>query len=64
LRAKKSFRHPRSEGREADFADGRVLRVNTVANYDPDIIPCLQTPPPCSFEKISGTHIYRPLDKA
>jgi hypothetical protein len=38
--------------------------VNTVANYDPDIIPYLQTPPPCAFEKISATRMYRPLDKS
>jgi hypothetical protein len=36
-----------------------IYAVNTVANYDPDIIPYLNTPAPCAFEKIKGTHQYR-----
>jgi hypothetical protein len=36
-----------------------VYAVNTVANYDPDIIPYLNTPAPCAFEKIEGTNKYR-----
>jgi hypothetical protein len=36
-----------------------IYAVNTVANYDPDIIPYLNTPAPCAFEKITGTHKYR-----
>ncbi len=36
-----------------------IYAVNTVANYDPDIIPYLNTPAPCAFEKIEGTHKYR-----
>jgi len=35
---------------------------NTVANYDPDIIPYLNTQPPCAFEKISGTNKYRRVE--
>ena len=36
-----------------------VYAVNTVANYDPDIIPYLNTPAPCAFEKIANTNRYR-----
>lgn len=36
-----------------------VYSVNTVANYDPDVIPYLNTPAPCAFEKIEGTNKYR-----
>ena len=39
-----------------------IYEVNTVANHDPDIIPHLDTPAPCAFEKIIGTHSYRPVD--
>jgi hypothetical protein len=39
-----------------------VYDVNTVANYDPDIIPYLDAAAPCAFEKIAGTHKYRPVD--
>lgn len=35
-----------------------IYAVNTVANYDPDIIPYLDTAAPCAFEKISGTNRY------
>lgn len=28
-----------------------VFALNTVANYDPDILPYLETPPPCSLRK-------------
>src|SRR4051794_40829020 len=37
-----------------------IYEVNTVANYDPDIIPYLDTAAPCAFERIAGTHTYRP----
>ncbi len=36
-----------------------IYAVNTVANYDPDIIPYLETPAPCAFKKIKGTNRYR-----
>jgi len=36
-----------------------VYAVNTVANYDPDIIPYLDTPAPSAFERIAGTNTYR-----
>lgn len=39
-----------------------IYEVNTVANYDPDIIPYLNTAAPCAFEKIAGTHKYHPVD--
>jgi hypothetical protein len=36
-----------------------VYDVNTVANYDPDIIPYLETKAPCAFRKDAGRHSYR-----
>jgi hypothetical protein len=39
-----------------------LYHVNTVANYDPDMIPYLSTPAPCAFEKVAGTKNYRPVD--
>lgn len=39
-----------------------IYDVNTVANYDPDIIPYLHTAALCAFEKIAGLHKYRPVD--
>jgi hypothetical protein len=39
-----------------------IYAVNTIANYDPDIIPYVNTPAPCAFEKIPGTHRYKKVD--
>jgi hypothetical protein len=36
-----------------------VFALNTVANYDPDILPYLDTPAPCAFEKVPGTRTFR-----
>lgn len=33
-----------------------IYAVNTAANYDPDIIPYLDTPAPCAFEKHAGKY--------
>lgn len=41
-----------------DVSHSGIYEVNTVANYDPDIIPYLNTPAPCAFEKVSGQHSY------
>jgi len=41
-----------------DLSHTAIYTVNTISNYDPDIIPYLNTPPPCAFEKIVGTHKY------
>ncbi len=38
-----------------------VYAVNTVANYDPDIIPYLDTAAPCAFDKVPGTKRYEPV---
>ena len=42
-----------------DLSHTGVYAVNTVANFDPDIIPYLNTPAPCAFEKVAGTNKYR-----
>ncbi|ARU31589.1 hypothetical protein CAP31_07755 [Sulfuriferula sp. AH1] len=44
-----------------DLSHTGVYALNTVANYDPDIIPYLNTPAPCAFEKIPGSNKYRPV---
>jgi hypothetical protein len=49
-----------------DYADDpknwAIYDANTIANYDPDIIPYLETPAPCAFEKLPKSHKYRPVD--
>ena len=42
-----------------DLRHTEIYAVNTIANYDPDIIPYLDTPAPCAFEKIQGTRKYQ-----
>jgi hypothetical protein len=42
-----------------DLSHTEIYNVNTIANYDPDIIQFLDTPAPCAFEKIPGTKKYR-----
>lgn len=45
-----------------DLTHTGVYAINTAANYDPDIIPYLDTPAPCAFEKVEGTHEYERVD--
>ena len=40
-----------------------IYTLNTIANYDPDIIPYLDCPAPCAFERITGTHKYKQIKK-
>lgn len=42
-----------------DMSHTEIYNVNTIANYDPDIIPYLNTPAPCAFEKIRGARNYK-----
>lgn len=42
-----------------DSSHTQIFAVNTIANYDPDIIPYLDTPAPCAYEKIPGTTKYK-----
>lgn len=42
-----------------DLSHTGVYAVNTAANHDPDIIPYLDTPAPCAFEKIDGSRSYQ-----
>lgn len=42
-----------------DLSHTGIYAVNTIANYDPDILPYLDTPAPCAFEKIPGTTKYK-----
>ncbi|NOS69492.1 MAG: DUF2185 domain-containing protein [Verrucomicrobia bacterium] len=45
-----------------DLSHTGVYAVNTAANYDPDIIPYLDTPAPCMFEKVDGSHSYQKVE--
>jgi hypothetical protein len=45
-----------------DLSHTGVYAVNTAANYDPDIIPYLDTPAPCAFEKIEGSNRYQRVE--
>jgi hypothetical protein len=38
-----------------EVSHSAVYEVNTIANFDPDIIPYFQTPAPCAFEKVPGS---------
>ena len=42
-----------------DPSHSAIYELNTVANYDPDIIPHLSTSAPVFAEKIPGTHRFR-----
>jgi hypothetical protein len=46
-----------------DAANTCVYAVNTIANYDPDIISHLETPAPCAFEKVRDTHKYERVER-
>ena len=42
-----------------DLSHSDVYAVNTIANCDPAILPHLDTPAPCAFERIPGTRKYK-----
>jgi len=45
-----------------DDADNHgVYDVNTIANYDPTIVPLLKSPPGSAFERLPGTKGFRPV---
>ena len=46
-----------------DSKNTMIYAVNTIANYDPDIIPYVDTPAPCAFEKMEGSHRYRRIEQ-
>jgi len=43
-----------------DPSNHGIYDVNTIANYDPEIIPLLDSPPPCAFERAGGTGKFVP----
>ena len=44
-----------------DEADNHgVYDVNTIANYDPTIVPLLDSPAGSAFERLPGTKAFRP----
>lgn len=51
---------------DQDFMDDPenfgVYEVNTIANYDSDIVPFVQAPPGCSFERADGVGDFAPRE--
>jgi hypothetical protein len=41
-----------------------IYDLNTAANYDPDVVPYLDTRPPCAFEKVAEGHEYERVEDA
>ena len=39
-----------------------IYDVNTIANYDPTIIPLLDEPEGAVFERVPGTANFRPVE--
>lgn len=44
-----------------DDANHGVYDVNTIANYDPTIVPLLDSPTGSVFERLPGTKAFRPV---
>jgi hypothetical protein len=51
------FAGDESEAYSSDPSHFAIYDVNTIANYDPTIIPLLENPLPCAFER------YAPSDR-
>ena len=45
-----------------DLSHTGIYAVNTAANYDSDIIPLLETPAPCAFEKNSSSRKFQRVE--
>jgi len=45
-----------------DVANHGIYDVNTIANYDPDIIPFLSSPTGAAFEKSAETETFEPVE--
>jgi len=45
-----------------DAANHEIYDVNTIANYDPDIIPFLSSPSGVAFEKSAETETFEPVE--
>jgi hypothetical protein len=58
------FSGDESEDYINDLTHTGVYAVNTAANYDPDIIPYLDTLPPCAFEKVGDGPEYESVEDA
>lgn len=40
-----------------------IYEVNTIVNYDPAIIPYLESKEPCAFERILGTDNFQSVEQ-
>jgi hypothetical protein len=46
-----------------DLNHSGVYAVNTIANHDPDILPYLDTPAPCAFERQEDTSVFTRVEE-
>jgi hypothetical protein len=46
-----------------NLAHSDVYAVNTIANHDPAILPYLDTPAPCAFERVEGARTFTKVDR-
>jgi hypothetical protein len=44
-----------------DLSHSDVYAINTLANYEPAILAYLDTPPPCTFERLPGGRKFRQM---
>jgi hypothetical protein len=58
------FSGDESEDYINDLTHTSIYAVNTAANYDPNIIPYLDTPAPCAFEKVGDGPEYERVEDA
>lgn len=54
------FAGDESDEYSADPNHFAIYDVNTIANYDPSIIACLESPPPCAFERDASSDHFIP----
>ena len=47
-----------SDAYTSDASNFEIYDVNTIANYDRDVVPLLDTPAPCAFERNSATNNF------
>jgi len=55
------FAGDESENYTANPTNFELYDLNTIANYDPDIVARLDTPAPCAFERDAITNEFAPV---
>jgi hypothetical protein len=57
------FSGDESESYMADNSNSGVYAVNSIANCDPAILPYLDEPAPCAFERVAGKREFIRVDE-